>query len=169
MENRNGFTSHPLDMNVYENDNLYYNNNAIYNTNQLQNTSTNIDYKPKVPKRRLPKIPDKSNAINILKAKKTINFYIDIENVKWFYKLDQEQTSSTVVTNTENETDSSNKKWLYFNKLDSCNLEVEYRNIQAKKVNNIPMQEPHLVQVLENLYEVNLKTKKSTAIYWKGI
>jgi len=151
-------------------------NNLLINVNNNNNNNNNI--KPKVPPKRryLPKIPDNNNNRFI---EKPINFYIEIENVKWFYKPDQDQTTTSnssgsnttnspnIIDDSINDSNSTNKKWLYFNKLDSFNLEVEYRSLQTKRLftNNI---EPNLVQVLDGLYEVNLLTKKCNAIYWKA-
>jgi hypothetical protein len=189
MQNKNNLKSHPLD-NLVELDeqNFYKNiypvntnntsNNLLINVNNNNNNNNNI--KPKVPPKRryLPKIPDNNNNRFI---EKPINFYIEIENVKWFYKPDQDQTTTSnssgsnttnspniiIIDDSINDSNSTNKKWLYFNKLDSFNLEVEYRSLQTKRLftNNI---EPNLVQVLDGLYEVNLLTKKCNAIYWKA-
>lgn len=219
MENRNGFKSHPLDMNDFDDDqifysnssssNTYYSNNnnnnnrttttAYYNSNSNNNNqynkypvnnNTNINYnnnsntsnfvpqtisndsKPKVPKRRLPQIPDKLNATsNFLKQQlfqqqKQINFYIEIENVKWFYKLDLIENSSNMAPNVSI-TEDTNDKWIYFNRLDSSSLEAECRGFLSRKQYDSNSQ-PNLVQVLDGLYEVNLLTKKCQAIYWKG-
>lgn len=61
----------------------------------------------------------------------------------------------------------SSKKWYMFNKWDSYNIEVEYRDMLSKKQSNIGA-EPKLVQVLDGLYEVNLSVKKCFSIYWKS-
>ena len=61
----------------------------------------------------------------------------------------------------------SSKKWYMFNKWDSYNIEVEYRDMLSKKQTNTGA-EPKLVQVLDGLYEVNLSVKKCFSIYWKS-
>ena len=87
--------------------------------------------------------------------------------MKWLYKLDNPEAanSSNFVPNVS--MDDANDKWLFFNKLDSNTLEVEYRGFQSRKCFDKNAQ-PNLVQVLEGLYEVNLLTKKCQTIYWKG-
>lgn len=183
MNNRNGFKSHPLD--ITNEDDIYFNSTNMNYMNQAMNgsssTSTSTAYdKPKITKRRLPKIPAQSTTLKTNKLNQTINFYIEIENVKWFYRLDQETNMNTnlntanpniIVTSddpTSNETTINAKKWTYFNKLDSYNLELEYRNIQSKKLYSKENVDSNLVQVLDGLYEVNLTTKKCYAIYWKA-
>lgn len=129
------------------------------------------------------------------------NFFIQIDNVGWFYKKDQVNQDSSgafksqsslpahldeytsgdeKIQNSQNSGQSSgnlestanasketnqvsNKKWNLFGKIDSTNLELKYRALLNEKSG-----EPKLVQVLDNLYEVNLTTKKCYAIYWKG-
>ena len=149
----------------------------------------------RIAPRILPRIPDKylnSENKNSIAPKEELttaelNFYIPIDNVGWFYKKDQEinalKAQNSCPTNLDelnsiptNETNlnsnnsnsnpnvSSNKKWIMFNKLDSFNLEVEYRSMQTQA----DASEPKLVQVLDDLYEVNLTTRKCYAIYWKG-
>jgi hypothetical protein len=61
----------------------------------------------------------------------------------------------------------SSKKWYMFNKWDSYNIEVEYRDMLSRKHLNVAS-EPKLVQVLDGLYEVNLGVKKCFSIYWKS-
>ncbi|CAF0849369.1 unnamed protein product [Brachionus calyciflorus] len=162
-----------------------------------------------IPKRRpdkriAPKIPPKND------ENKSINFYIDIDQVRWFYKGDKDsyngtglntpntnmsttslptvQSSSNLLTpdqssqnltendinnNSNNNNNScpsniniTSKKWHMFSKIDSYNLEIEYRDMMSKKHLNIHT-ESNLVQVLNDLYEVNLETKKCYPIYWK--
>jgi hypothetical protein len=62
----------------------------------------------------------------------------------------------------------SSKKWLMFNKRDSYNLELEYRDMISKKLLNVTADPPKTVQVLDSLYEVNIMTKKCYSIYWKS-
>jgi hypothetical protein len=62
----------------------------------------------------------------------------------------------------------SSKKWLMFNKTDSYNLELEYRDMISKKLLNAATDPPKTVQVLDSLYEVNITTKKCYSIYWKS-
>jgi hypothetical protein len=71
-------------------------------------------------------------------------------------------------TNRPNIHNISSKKWFEFNKYDSYNLELEYRDMMTKRNLNISVSSKP-VQVLENLYEVNLETKKCYSIYWKSI
>jgi hypothetical protein len=71
-------------------------------------------------------------------------------------------------TNRPNIHNISSKKWFEFNKYDSYNLELEYRDMMTKKNCNVSIPSKP-VQVLENLYEVNLETKKCYSIYWKSI
>ena len=61
----------------------------------------------------------------------------------------------------------SSKKWIEFNKLDSFNLETEYRETLGRKHLNYSS-ESKTVQVLDDLYEVDLETKKCYSIYWKS-
>jgi len=62
----------------------------------------------------------------------------------------------------------SSKKWIMFNKHDSYNLELEYRDMISKKLLNVAADPPKTVQVLDSLYEVNITTKKCYSIYWKS-
>lgn len=89
-------------------------------------------------------------------------------------------SSTTTTSNPTNTTTSlagnsdvnvhkiSSKKWLMFNKTDSYNLELEYRDMISKKLLNIVTDPPKTVQVLDSLYEVNITTKKCYSIYWKS-
>jgi len=213
MNDRNGFKSHPLDMNNLDEEKRFYsyssnnhmnmnkpahhinemdtesygnqqtnyninnfnhnnNNNTFLNTSNCFSQATSTDSKPKVPKRRLPKIPDKlipNNDTVFLRQTSNsnpINFLIDIDDVRWLYKLENlEANSSNFVPNVS--MDDTADKWLFFNKLDSTSLEVEYRSFQSRKSFDSKSQ-PNLVQVLDDLYEVNLLTKKCQTIYWKG-
>ena len=54
-----------------------------------------------------------------------------------------------------------------FNKRDSYNLELEYRDMFSKKLLNAECT-PKNVQVLDSLYEVNLASRKCNSIYWKS-
>ncbi len=83
-------------------------------------------------------------------------YNIDINEVKWFYKEKDDNTCKQH-TNTKTNTIINDFKWTPFNKFDSFNLEKNYQNKCA-----------NLIQVLDNLYEVNLETKQCNAIYWKG-
>ena len=81
--------------------------------------------------------------------------------------------SSTTTNNLAGNSDVnvhkiSSKKWLMFNKIDSYNLELEYRDMISKKLQNITVDPPKTVQVLDSLYEVNITTKKCYSIYWKS-
>ena len=182
--NKHG-SNHPLEYRDIEEINLSFSNksNSPQSINRvsadIENnyvnipTKTGIDqqslpFKPKVPKRIapriLPRIPDKylnSENKNSIAPKEELttaelNFYIPIDNVGWFYKKDQEINALKA--------QNSCPKWIMFNKLDSFNLEVEYRSMQTQA----DASEPKLVQVLDDLYEVNLTTRKCYAIYWKG-
>jgi len=165
-------------------------------------------------KRQAPKRPDQIQLAETPqeeKDKKCVNFFIPIENVRWFYKGDKEAGMSNNQANTSSTADSSltnesnlksdnssssanlaalsaatsdinnnanaslnvhhisSKKWYMFNKWDSYNLESEYRDMIIKKQMNVSSaDESKLVQVLDNLYEVNIVTKKCNPIYWKG-
>ena len=115
------------------------------------------------------------------------NFFINFESVGWFFKKDprvnsensqstsvadevNENNNSSSTTNNTNNTASTtnNKKWVMFSKWDAYNLEAEYRDMMSKKQSNNSNTEPKLVQVLDNLYEVNLATRKCYAIYWRN-
>jgi hypothetical protein len=145
MEIKNKNKSHPLDLNDSDDDD-----------NKFQNASNFVS--TKIPRKRSQLISN-----NILKQYEgSINFNIEIENVKWLYKSDSEN-SSNLVTNSD---DTSNR-WLTFNKMDSTSLEVEYRSFQSRKLFDSNSQ-PNLIQVFEDLYEVDLLKKKCQAIYWKG-
>ena len=54
-----------------------------------------------------------------------------------------------------------------FSKWDSINLELEYRDVATRRSSNNSQTDPKLVQVLDNLFEVNMLTKKCYPIYWK--
>lgn len=128
-----------------------------------------------------------------IKSENEQSYYINIDHIGWYYKKDQissdlkTQTSQSSnldelnfmteeknlastspqvnepgATNSNNTV--SNKKWIQFNKHDTANLEQKHRQIFNEKKST----EPKLVQVLDDLYEVNLTTKKCYAIYWKG-
>ncbi|RNA34162.1 phospholipase DDHD1 [Brachionus plicatilis] len=154
-----------------------------------------------------PKRPDPPKQALKLEDKQ-INFFIEIGQVRWFYKGDKDstannglstptgvsqtslpsiQSSSNMInpdqsSHTLNENDINNnnnnnsnmssvnlntKKWYKFSKVDSFNLEIEYRDMISKKVLNANS-EVNFVQVLNNLYEVNLESKKCYPIYWKA-
>ena len=59
---------------------------------------------------------------------------------------------------------SSSNKWQPFNKWDSYSLEMEYRERMTLKN---PC-EARLIQVLNNLYEVDLNKRRCTPIYWEN-
>lgn len=141
------------------------------------------------------------------------NFLIDVESVRWFYKIekekDQSQTSTSASSSGEGKNRSStqsmsiqlnydinnnnsesnlqsldepngganknmylknvvieDKKWHMFNRWDSISLETEYRQMVVNRRENSA--EPVLVQVMDNLFEVNLCTRKCQPIYSKG-
>jgi hypothetical protein len=200
---------HPLEANGSD-DEDFEAENATKDKNKIEEIETLISKAKN--KRQAPKRPDQIQLAETSqeeKEKKCINFFIPIENVRWFYKGDKESGSSNNQANTSNTSDSTNdsnlksensssnanlaalsavsndinnnanaslnvhhissKKWYMFNKWDSYNLESEYRDMITKKQMNISTaDEPKLVQVLDNLYEVNLATKKCNPIYWKG-
>lgn len=85
-----------------------------------------------------------------------MHFYIDIEDVKWFYKEELDPKN-------KKKNGTNVFKWSAFNETDSFNLELEYRNLQTKKNH-----ETHLVQVLDGLYESDLTKKESYPIYWES-
>lgn len=177
-----------------------------------QRHSTNLEnvlIKPKVHKRMAPKRPndlviEKLQKTPTIDENKPVNFYIDVDQVSWFYRGDKESgvnqptsamsttslhtnLSSSNLTNEQpqqniNETNNNDinnnnntcpgsinltsKKWHMFSKVDSFNIELEYRDMISKKQINF-VSEPKLVPVLEDLFEVNLNTKKCYSIYWK--
>ena len=64
-------------------------------------------------------------------------------------------------------TSSNSKNWQTFNKWDSYNLEVEYREMMTlSKKSSSAYENNKLVQVLNNLYEVDLIKKRCSPIYW---
>ncbi len=118
------------------------------------------------------------------------NFFIPIDQVGWFYKKEALDTTglkanSSTASNmdeyeetggigggqvnqdgssvsTASNNNNNSKKWHTFNKIDSVNLELGYRCMLNEKLTE------KLVQVLDDLYEVNLSSKKCYAVYWKG-
>jgi hypothetical protein len=181
----------------------------------------NLKPSPK-PKRQAPKISDattlKGSVASNVSETTSLNMlqFIDIDQVRWFYKKHKDLTTSSSSNNINKQNDSINSpsteatprtatpdresvrstspfsndntsdiknipnidhstiiqssEWSIFNKLDSFNLEMEYRAVQQikqeKSTNN--NSERKLIQVLDNLYEVNLQTKVCLPIYWKG-
>ena len=89
-----------------------------------------------------------------INEEKKINFYIEITKVKWFYKLDEDSY--------KRKKRYGDRKWIFFSKLDSYNIELEYRNSRIQR------RKPNLVQVLDGLYEVNLRLRECFPIYWEG-
>lgn len=154
-------------------------------------------------KRMAPKRPEEPKITLKIDENKLNNFFIDIDQVGWFFKGDKEpnqtatipnngtsatslpsvQSSSNLLDQAPNENDINNnnnnnsnnlsninvtrKKWHMFTKAECKGLELEYRDMISKKHLNIQC-EPKLVPVLNNLYEVNLETKKCYPIYWKS-
>ena len=59
--------------------------------------------------------------------------------------------------------DTTQNKWLPFSKHDSTQLELEYREMIVNSKRGADLK---LVQVLNNLYEVDLNKKRCSAIYW---
>lgn len=82
------------------------------------------------------------------------HFLVEVGKVKWFYKLDDDSFNDLKRY--------GDKKWICFNKLDSYNLETEYRQSKSNRT------KPNLIQVLEGLYEVNLVKHICYPIYWEG-
>lgn len=174
------------------------------------------DSKPQPPpkskplKRIAPRLPDeilihnrlaKSSSTETFSNKSTctsldnksqLNFYIDIDQVRWFYKNDKESlqaaspisSSSSIhadlqslagdvtttseaigvaTTNSNNSTVHTSKKWHMFSKWDSIMLEQEYRDMMMSNSDY----KVKLVQVLDSMYEVNLSTRKCYPIYWR--
>lgn len=145
-------------------------------------------------KRLAPKPP--SAAIRPVNEADLINneFLIPVEHVRWFYKAEKDKhnsntnqvsaSSSDTKANTESDMNNNTngdaappigskiktvKNWVIFNKWDSINLETEYRKMTiARRLSrdNVDNEEV-LVQVLDNLYEVNLQTRKCYPIYLK--
>ena len=60
---------------------------------------------------------------------------------------------------------ANNRKWQPFSKSDSYKLEAKYRSVVS---NDSVNEHNRFVQVLDDIYEVNLTTRKCYAIYWKG-
>jgi hypothetical protein len=126
----------------------------------------------------------------------SVNYFIEMDQVRWFFKEDKDKDkekeqphslshnvnyfNSISTPNLANLNNNNNNqidmdptqgvhattlnKWHKFSKIDSKNLEVAYRDMLTNKTSN---ELPRLVQVKENLYEVNLQTRKCYAIYWK--
>ena len=166
------------------------------------------------------------------------DYFIDIKQVRWFYKADKkkqatETSSSTSSSSSSNETTPSSssidgneftssenssfsdtidtsygsatesssssaaaaaaeaaddnyglnlhhistRRWIPFSKYDSFRLEVAFRHRRANPTNTnqatsatttTTTSTSHLIQVLGDLYEVNLDTQKCYSIYWKS-
>jgi hypothetical protein len=90
-------------------------------------------------------------------SKENLEIIIDINEVKWSYKEEDEEDDSN--KSAKNLNIINDLKWTPFNKLDSFNLEQNYRNNPLT----------NKIQVLDGLYEVNLETRQCKAIYWNGI
>lgn len=208
MSQNTRVTSHPLDLNDPEEDDNYSSTSI---SASFKKTDTKINFTLEGLMRRrpekpvAPKRPDPPKQLLKLEEKH-LNFYIEIDQVRWFYRGDKVsttgpntpsavsqtslpnvQSSSNLVTPEQsvhsiNENDINNnnnnnsnmssvnlnpKKWYKFSKIDSYNLEIEHRDMMSKKMHNLNS-EVNLVPVLNNLYEVNLETKKCYPIYWKS-
>lgn len=200
MCENNTHKSHPLDIN--EDDDFYSRPCSADLSDKKSPEHKGLHIPKRNPEKRIaPKRPEEPKINTRNDENKLNNFYIEIEQVGWFYKGDKEPNQTTIIPNngssstslpsvqsasnlldqTPNENDINNnnnnsnlsninvtrKKWHMFTKSECRSLELEYRDMMSKKHLNVQC-ETKLVQVLNNLYEVNLETKKCYPIYWKS-
>lgn len=220
--NNKHLSSHPLALNPFEDDEFDVRYTRVSRVEEIVEKKSdkqrpdslvdNLVIPKRNPVKRLaPKAPDETRVSSKIEetftSNKSINFYIDIDQVRWFHKGDKDtgvspgpntpvngasstasllptNQSSSNLLNTEREAidndinnnnnsntctgniNTTSKKWHMFSKMDSYNLELEYRDMMSRRQLGL-QSEPNVVQVLNDLYEVNLETKKCYPIYWK--